>query len=65
MVSWATVVVTCCLMSMVYFLVKGIKLAMSDKELPDPSEGDYDIKVIGKVRNGLLAVMRPRNDKDS
>ena len=66
MVSWATVVVACSLTGMIYFLVRGIRIAMSGKELPDPEEGDYDIKVIGKVgSNGLLTIMRPRDDKDS
>ena len=66
MVSWATVVVACSLVFMVYFLVRGIRIAMSNKGLPDPEEGDYDIKVIGKVgSNGLLTIMRPRNAKDS
>jgi len=66
MVSWATVVVSLSLVFMVYFLIRGIRIAMSNKELPDPPEGDYDIKVIGKVGSkGLLTVMRPRDDKDS
>jgi len=66
MVSWATVVVSLSLVFMVYFLIRGIRIALSNKELPDPPEGDYDIKVIGKVgSNGLLTVMRPRDDKDS
>ena len=66
MISWATVVVALSLVFLIYFLVIGIRIALSNKELPDPPEGDYDIKVIGKVgSNGLLTIMRPRDDKDS
>lgn len=66
MVDWTTVVVSLSLVFMVYFLVRGIRIAMSNKELMDPPEGDYEIKVVGKVgSNGLLTIMRPRNDKDS
>ena len=66
MISWATVVVALSLVFLIYFLVRGIRIALSNKELPDPEEGDYDIKVIGKVGSkGLLTIMRPRNDKDS
>jgi len=61
MVSWTTVVVTVCLVFMIYFLVKGIRVAFSDKELPEPVEGDYEITVIGRTHSGkLLAFMSPR-----
>lgn len=61
MVSWATVVVAVSLMAMIYFLVRGIRLALTSKELPDPDEGDYEIKVVGKLKGGrLLTVMSPR-----
>ena len=66
MVSWATVVVACSIISMIYFLVRGIQAAMSGKEPPDVPEGDYEIKTLGKVgRSGFLTIMRPRHDKDS
>ena len=74
MVSWATVVVACSIVGLIYFLVRGIRIAMSNKEPPDPEEGDYEIKLLGKLRGGrFLAIMTRRvqepkstdDDKDS
>jgi len=65
MVSWATVVVAVCLVFLVYFGYRGIKYALTTKDLPDPAEGDYEIKVVGKTGKGqLLAVMTPRKVED-
>ena len=61
MISWLTVVVTICFVAMIYFMVKGIKLAFSSKELPEPSEGDYEVEILGKFKDGrLLVVMSPK-----
>ena len=66
MISWITVVVACSIGGLIYFLVKGIKMALFAKELPEPSEGDYEIAVVGKFRDGrLLAVMSPKKEKDA
>lgn len=60
MVQWATVVASVCLVFMIYFLVKGLRMAFSNKELPEPKEGDYTIKVVGKTRRGeYLTIMSP------
>lgn len=65
MVSWATVVVAVCLVFLVYFGYRGIKYAFMTKDLPDPEEGDYEIKVVGRtVKGQLLAVMTPRKVED-
>ena len=58
MVSWLTVIVTISLSVMIYFLVRGIVLALSSRDVPDAPEGDYEIKVIGKIKGGYLAIMR-------
>lgn len=65
MVQWTTVVVSVCLVFLVYFLVRGLRMAFSSKELPEPKEGDYTIKVVGTTRHGgYLAVMSPRKESD-
>lgn len=61
MVSWASVVVAVCLVFLVYFGYKGVKVAFSEKDLPEPEEGDYEIKIVGRASKGrLLVVMTPR-----
>jgi len=61
MISWTSVMVTLSLTFMIYFLIKGIRMALTSKDLPDPEEGDYEIKVVGKLKGGkLLTVMSPR-----
>lgn len=58
MIEWMTVVVAVCLGCLVYFLVVGLRMAFSRKDLPDAAEGDYNIKVVGKLgRKSYLAVM--------
>jgi len=60
MVQWATVVASVCLVFLIYFLVKGLRMAFSNKGLPEPEEGDYTIKVVGKTRHGeYLTIMSP------
>lgn len=65
MISWISVVVAVSLVFMIYFLWKGIAVAMSDRSLPEPEEGDYEIQVMGRMKNGsLLAVMTPRKSSE-
>jgi hypothetical protein len=57
-IEWLTVVVAVVLAFLVYFLYLGIRIALSGRDLPDPQEGDYTIKVVGKLgRRSYLAVM--------
>lgn len=61
MISWATV----CLVFLIYFGYKGIRFALRNRELPEPAEGDYEIKVVGRAGNGrLIAVMTPHKVVD-
>lgn len=68
MVHWGTVIAAICLGFLIYFLVRGIRMALSNRTLPEPKEGDYTIQVIGKTPRGdYLAVMSPcgkPNDKE-
>ena len=65
MVHWSTVVTSVCMVFLIYFLVKGIRMAFSSKELPEPEEGDYTIKVVGKTKHGkYLAIMSPHKKVD-
>lgn len=65
MVEWATVIVSICLAGLVYFLIKGIGLALKGRELPDAEEGDYVIKVVARIgHRGYLAVMSRYERRD-
>jgi hypothetical protein len=65
MISWVTALVAVFMVFAIYFLVMGLRIAFSNKELPEPAEGDYEIKIIGRLtKSKLLAVMTPKVNDD-
>jgi len=57
-IEWLTVLVAVVMVFLVYFLYLGVRIAFSSKDLPEPKEGDYTIKVVGRLgRRSYLAIM--------